>query len=177
MTDNQVKNLNIELQSEHIRSITELPVNDPVLVFAIILLIILISPVLLRKFRIPGIIGLIISGIIIGPSGFNIIEKGHAIDLFATIGMLFLMFIAGLDLDQQQFRRTKYKSLLFGFLTYTIPFGIGLPVCYYLLDYNLISSLMISNMFATHTMVSYPIVTRLGLTRMKLLQWLPEVQS
>jgi len=150
---------------EYIRSITELPVNDPVLVFAIILLVILISPVLFRKFRIPGILGLIISGIIIGPTGFNIIEKSHAMDLFATIGMLFLMFIAGLDLDQQQFSRTKYKSILFGFLTYTIPFGMGLPVCYYLLDYNLISSLMISNMFATHTMVSYPVVTRLGLTR------------
>ena len=146
-------------------SITKLPVNDPVLVFAIILLIILISSVILRKLRIPGVIGLIISGIIIGPAGFNIIEKNQAIDLFATIGMLFLMFIAGLDLDQQQFRRTKYKSMLFGFLTYTIPFGIGLPVCYYLLDYNIISSLMISNMFATHTMVSYPIVSRLGLTR------------
>ncbi len=144
---------------------TKLPVNDPVLVFAIILLTILISPVILRKFRIPGIIGLIISGIIIGPAGFNIIEKNQAIDLFATIGMLFLMFIAGLDLDQQQFHRTKYKSILFGFLTYTIPFGIGLPVCYYLLDYNLIPSLMISNMFATHTMVSYPIVSRLGLTK------------
>lgn len=142
-----------------------MPVTDPVLVFAVILLIILLSPVILRKIRVPGIIGLIISGIIIGPSGFNIIEKNQAIDLFATIGMLFLMFIAGLDLDQQQFRRTRYKSLLFGFLTYTIPFAIGLPVCYYILDYNLITSLMVSNMFATHTMVSYPVVSRLGLTR------------
>ena len=150
---------------EHIGNIAGLPVNDPVLEFAIILLVILVSPVVFRKFKIPGILGLIVSGIIIGPNGFNIIEKSHAIDLFATIGMLFLMFIAGLDLDQQQFRRTRYKSLLFGFLTYTIPFGIGLPVCYYLLDYNLITSLMISNMFATHTMVSYPVVTRLRLTR------------
>jgi len=155
----------LNLTGEHIRNITGLPVNDPVLEFAIILLVILVSPVVFRKFKIPGILGLIVSGIIIGPNGFNIIEKSHAIDLFATIGMLFLMFIAGLDLDQQQFRRTRYKSLLFGFLTYTIPFGIGLPVCYYLLDYNLITSLMISNMFATHTMVSYPVVTRLRLTR------------
>jgi Kef-type K+ transport system membrane component KefB/nucleotide-binding universal stress UspA family protein len=155
----------LNFTNDHIRSIIELPIDDPVLVFAIILLVILISPVILRKFRIPGLIGLIISGILIGPSGFNIIEKNNAIDLFATIGMLLLMFIAGLDLDQQQFRRTRYKSLLFGLLTYTIPFGFGLPVCYYLLDYNLISSLMISNMFATHTMISYPIVTRLGLTR------------
>jgi Kef-type K+ transport system membrane component KefB/nucleotide-binding universal stress UspA family protein len=155
----------LNLTHGHIRSILQLPINDPVLVFAIILLVILISPVVLRKFRIPGLIGLIISGIIIGPSGFNIIEKTSAIDLFATIGMLLLMFMAGLDLDQQQFSRTRYKSLLFGLLTYTIPFGMGLPVCYYLLDFNLISSLMISNMFATHTMISYPIVTRLGLTR------------
>lgn len=150
---------------EHIRSIIELPVKDPVLEFTIILLVILVSPVAFRKFKIPGILGLIVSGIIIGPSGFNLIEKSHAIDLFATIGMLFLMFIAGLDLDQQQFRRTRFKSLLFGLLTYTVPFGIGLPVCYYILDYNLITSLMIANMFATHTMVSYPVVTRLRLTR------------
>jgi Kef-type K+ transport system membrane component KefB/nucleotide-binding universal stress UspA family protein len=155
----------LNLNRDHIRSFTQLPISDPVLVFAIILLVILISPVILRKFRIPSLIGLIASGIIIGPSGFNIIEKTSAIDLFATIGMLLLMFIAGLDLDQKQFRRTKYKSLLFGLLTYTIPFGLGLPVCYYLLHYNLITSLMIANMFATHTMVSYPIVTRLRLTR------------
>jgi Kef-type K+ transport system membrane component KefB len=155
----------LNLTTDHIRIITHLPINNPVLVFAIILLVILISPVVLRKFRIPSLIGLIVSGIIIGPNGFNIIEKNNAIDLFATIGMLLLMFIAGLDLDQEQFRRTRYKSLLFGLLTYIIPFGFGLPVCFYLLNYNLISSLMISNMFATHTMVSYPVVTRLGLTR------------
>jgi Kef-type K+ transport system membrane component KefB/nucleotide-binding universal stress UspA family protein len=143
----------------------ELPVNDPVLVFAIILFIILISPVILKKFRVPGILGLIVSGIIIGPNGLNIISDNQSIDLFATIGILFLMFIAGLDLDQQQFSRTRNKSLLFGLLTYIVPFAIGLPVCYYLLEFNFITSLMISNMFATHTMVSYPIVTRLGLSR------------
>lgn len=145
--------------------IIKFPVGDPVLVFSIILLIIFVSPLLLRKFNIPGIIFLIISGLIIGPHGLNIIEKNGAIDLFSTIGILFLMFIAGLNLDQQQFRRTRSKSLIFGLLTYAIPFTLGFPVCYYLLDYNFITSLMISNMFATHTMVSYPVVTRLGITR------------
>jgi len=146
-------------------NIVKFPVNDPVLIFTLILIIIFISPLLLRKFHIPGIIFLIVSGVIIGPHGLNIIEKNGAIDLFSTIGILFLMFNAGLDLDHQQFRHTRSKSLLFGLLTYTIPFSLGLPVCYYLLDYNFITSLMISNMFATHTMVSYPIVTRLGITR------------
>ncbi len=155
----------MNLFGEHIGDLIKLPVNDPVIVFVLILGIILAAPVFLRKFRIPGIIGLIISGIIIGPNGLNIIEKSLAVDLFSTIGMLFLMFIAGLDLDQQQFSRTRNKSIVFGILTYIVPFGIGLPVCYYLLDYNLITSLMISNMFATHTMVSYPIVTRLGIAR------------
>jgi Kef-type K+ transport system membrane component KefB/nucleotide-binding universal stress UspA family protein len=148
-----------------ISNIVKFPVNDPVLIFSLILLIIFISPLLLRKFHIPGIIFLIISGVIIGPHGLNIIEKSGAIDLFSTIGILFLMFIAGLNLDQQQLLRTRYKSLLFGSLTYIIPFSIGLPVCYYLLDYSFITCLMIANMFATHTMVSYPVVTRLGITR------------
>src|SRR5512145_244752 len=148
-----------------LHDIIKFPVGDPVLVFSIILLIIFVSPLLLRKFNIPGIIFLIISGLVIGPHGLNIIEKNGAIDLFSTIGILFLMFIAGLNLDQQQFRRTRSKSLIFGLLTYAIPFAIGMPVSYYLLDYNLITSLMISNMFATHTMVSYPVVTRLGISR------------
>jgi Kef-type K+ transport system membrane component KefB/nucleotide-binding universal stress UspA family protein len=148
-----------------ISKIINFPVHDPVLIFAIILVIIFISPLLLRKFNVPGIIILIISGIIIGPNGLNIIENNGAIDLFSTIGILFLMFIAGLNLDQQQFRRTRYKSLLFGILTYIIPFIIGLPVCYYLLHYNFITSLMIANMFSTHTMVSYPVVSRLNITR------------
>lgn len=150
---------------EHIRNLINFPVNDPVVVFALILGIILAAPVFLRKLRVPGIIGLIVSGIIIGPNGLNIIEKSPAVDLFSTIGMLYLMFIAGLDLDQQQFNRTRNKSMVFGILTYIVPFVVGFPVCYYLLDYNLITSLMISNMFATHTMVSYPIVTRLGIVR------------
>lgn len=148
-----------------LHDIIKFPVGDPVLVFSIILLIIFVSPLLLRKFNIPGIIFLIISGLVIGPHGLNIIEKNGAIDLFSTIGILFLMFIAGLNLDQQQFRRTRSKSLIFGLLTYAVPFTIGMPVSYYLLDYNLITSLMISNMFATHTMVSYPVVTRLGISR------------
>jgi len=161
----KVNKIALVITGENIRDLSQLPVSDPVFFFAIILFIILLSPIVLRKFRVPGIIGLIVSGIIIGPNGLNIIEKSQAIDLLATIGMLFLMFIAGLDLNQQQFKRTKHKSLLFGLLTYAVPFAAGMPVCYYILDYNLITSLMISNMFATHTMVSYPVVTRLGLSK------------
>ena len=98
-----------------------LPLKNPVLVFSLILLIILLSPILLRRLNIPGIIGLIISGVIIGPYGLNILEKNSAIDLFSTIGLLYIMFIAGLELDLNEFKANRNKSLLFGLLTFIIP--------------------------------------------------------
>jgi Kef-type K+ transport system membrane component KefB len=143
----------------------ERPFQNPVLVFAVILFVILLSPILLRKLKIPGIIGLIISGVIIGPHGINLLEQNSAVKLFSTIGLLYIMFIAGLELDLKEFQRNKNKSLVFGFLTFTIPLIIGFPVCYYLLKYDFTASLLISSMFSTHTMVSYPIVSKFGISK------------
>jgi Kef-type K+ transport system membrane component KefB len=143
----------------------ERPFQNPVLVFAVVLFIILLSPILLRKLKIPGIIGLIISGVIIGPHGINLLEQNSAVKLFSTIGLLYIMFIAGLELDLKEFQRNKNKSLVFGFLTFIIPLVIGFPVCFYLLNYNFTASLLISSMFSTHTMVSYPIVSKFGISK------------
>ena len=143
----------------------ELPLSNPVLIFSLILLIILLSPILLRRLNIPGIIGLIISGVIIGPYGLNILEKNSAVDLFSTIGFLYIMFIAGLELDMNQFKANKNKSLLFGFFTFIFPLSIGFPVCYYLLGYGFNASFLTASMFATHTLVAYPIVSRLGISK------------
>ena len=143
----------------------ERPFQNPVLVFAVILFIILLSPILLRKLKIPGIIGLIISGVIIGPHGLNVLEQNSAVKLFSTIGLLYIMFIAGLELDLKEFQRNKNKSLVFGFLTFMIPLVIGFPVCYYFLNYSFTASLLISSMFSTHTMVSYPIVSKFGISK------------
>jgi Kef-type K+ transport system membrane component KefB len=143
----------------------ERPFQNPVLVFSVILFIILLSPILLRKLKIPGIIGLIISGVIVGPHGFNVLEQNSAVKLFSTIGLLYIMFIAGLELDLNEFQRNRNKSLVFGFLTFTIPLVFGFPVCYYLLNYDFTASLLISSMFSTHTMVSYPIVSKFGISK------------
>lgn len=150
---------------DHLNHAFEAPLTNPVLIFALVLFIILLSPILLRKIKIPGIIGLIISGVVIGPHGLNWLEKNSAIDLFSTIGLLYIMFIAGLELDMNEFKKTKHKSLLFGFFTFIIPIAIGFPVCYYLLDYSLLTSILISSMFATHTLVSYPIVNSYGISK------------
>ncbi|WP_017730704.1 cation:proton antiporter [Nafulsella turpanensis] len=141
------------------------PFENSVLIFCIILLIILLAPILLRKIRIPGIIGLIVSGIIIGPHGLNMIEQNAAVDLFSTIGLLYIMFIAGLELDLKEFSKNKHKSVIFGFLTFIFPLAIGLPVCMYLLGYGFMTSLLTASMFATHTLVTYPIVSRLGVSK------------
>ncbi len=142
-----------------------LPLTNPVLIFALILMIILIAPIILRKFRLPGIIGLILSGVLIGPFGLNFLEKNIAIELFSTIGLLYIMFIAGLDLDLNEFKSNRNKSLLFGFFTFIFPLLIGFPLCQIVLGYDNNSSLLVASMFSTHTLVAYPIVSRLGISK------------
>ncbi len=142
-----------------------LPLQNPVLVFGVILLIILLSPIILRMLKVPGIIGLILSGVLVGPYGLNLLEHNSAVDLFSTIGLLYIMFIAGLELDLGEFRANRNKSYVFGFFTFILPLAIGFPVCFYLLDYSFYASLLISSMFSTHTLVAYPIVSRMGVAK------------
>jgi Kef-type K+ transport system membrane component KefB len=151
--------------SKYWRHEFELPFSNPVLIFSLILFVILLSPIILRKLNIPGIIGLIISGLIIGPHGLHLLEKNSAVDLFSTIGLLYIMFIAGLELDMAEFKANKNKSLLFGFFTFIFPLAIGFPACHYLLGYDFNASLLIASMFATHTLVAYPIVSKLGVSK------------
>lgn len=150
---------------DHLIHEFELPLENPVLIFSLILFIILLSPILLRKLNIPGIIGLIIAGVVIGPHGLYILNKNSAIELFSTIGLLYIMFIAGLELDMNEFKSNRNKSLLFGFFTFIIPLTIGFPVCYYFLDYDFNASFLTASMFATHTLVAYPIVSKLGISK------------
>lgn len=143
----------------------ELPLKNPVLVFSLVLFIILLAPILLKRFNIPGIIGLILSGVVVGPFGFNILEKSSAVELFSTIGLLYIMFIAGLELDMNEFKANRNKSLLFGLFTFVFPLAIGYPVCRYFLGYDFNASFLTASMFATHTLVAYPIVSKLGVSK------------
>lgn len=141
------------------------PFDNPVLVFSLILFIILLSPIVLRRIKIPGIIGLILSGVLIGPHGLYLLERNSAVDLFSTIGLLYIMFIAGLELDMNEFRKTRHKSVAFGIFTFVIPLAIGYPICHYLLGYDTLASLLNSSMFATHTLVAYPVVNSYGISK------------
>ncbi|TDW96049.1 cation:proton antiporter [Dinghuibacter silviterrae] len=141
-----------------------LPLKDPVPIFSLVLFIVLLAPIVLRKFRIPSIIGLILAGVAIGDHGFDLIEKG-SIDLFGRAGLLYIMFLAGLELDMNEFKKNRYRSGIFGLLTFCIPFCLGMLVCSYVLHFNFIASLLTASMFSTHTLVAYPIASRLGITK------------
>ncbi len=143
----------------------KLPLENPVLIFSLVLFIILFGPLVLNRLKIPPIIGLIIAGAIIGPNGFNLLLRDASIRLFGTVGLLYIMFLAGLDIDMQEFKKNRYKSLVFGMLTFLIPMGIGTWVSLYYLKYSMASSILLASMFASHTLLAYPIVSRFGVTR------------
>ncbi len=155
---------------KHLMEEFHFPLKNPVLIFSTLLFIILLSPIVLRKFKIPSIIGLIISGVIIGPHGIGLIgskllESDGSIKLFATIGLLYIMFMAGLELNMSQFKKYRVKSFTFGFLTFFIPIALGYPICRYGLHLDATASILTASMFATHTLVAYPIISRLGLSK------------
>ena len=143
-----------------------LPIENPVLIFAILLFIILLSPILLKRFNVPSIIGWILAGVIIGPYGLNWIDNSNSgVEMFSTIGLLYIMFIVGLELDFNEFMLNRNKSLTFGFFTFIIPLIVGYPICHYLLGYDSNASFLTASMFSTHTLVAYPIVSRMGVAR------------
>jgi Kef-type K+ transport system membrane component KefB len=142
-----------------------LPLTNPVLIFTLVLLIVLLAPIIFKKFRIPGIVGLIIAGIFAGPHGLGLLDQTSGIKLFSTAGLLYLMFLAGLELDLKDFKKNQDRSLVFGSMTFFIPLTLGFVASYYILHFSFIPSLLLASMFSTHTLISYPIASRLGITR------------
>jgi Kef-type K+ transport system membrane component KefB len=146
-------------------SLPDLPFNEPVIVFTILITIILLAPIVFKKFRIPGIVGLIISGMIIGPNGMNLVVSGESIKLLSTAGLLYLMFLVGLELNTRDLLHNRNKSLTFGALTFFVPFIFGFILAYFILSYNVLASLLTAIIFSTHTLIAYPIASRLGIIK------------
>lgn len=146
---------------------TTLPLSNPVLKFLIILVIILFTPILLNKIKIPALLGLIIAGAFIGPNGVNLILRDDGIILSGTAGLLYIMFLAGLEIDLVDFKKNSSKSLIFGLFTFLIPMIIGIFVGIYVLYFSVITSVLLASMFASHTLIAYPILSKLGVTKNK----------
>jgi Kef-type K+ transport system membrane component KefB len=141
-----------------------LPLADPVLVLAIALSVVLLVPMLFERFRLPGLVGLILAGIVIGPHGTNLLARDQAIVLLSTAGLLYVMFVAGLEIDLSTFRRQRGQSVVFGILCFLIPGSMGL-VTGRLLGFSWTAALMLGAVIAPHTLLAYPLVSRLGLAK------------
>ena len=142
-----------------------LPITDPTWIFFLVLMIILFAPILLGRLRIPHIIGMILAGVVIGKYGFNILERDSSFELFGKVGIYYIMFLAGLEMDLENLKKNLSKAFVFGVLTFFIPFGIGMWVGMSVLGFSMGTSLLFSSILASHTLVAYPIVGRYGMTR------------
>ncbi len=144
-----------------------LPWSNPVLIFSSILFIILFAPIILNKFKIPQLIGLIIAGALIGPNGVNLLERDSSVVLFGTVGLLYIMFLAGLEIDLGDFKKNSAKSLVFGIYTFTIPMVVGTLTGFYILGFPINTSILFASMLASHTLIAYPIISKMGVTKNK----------
>ena len=144
-----------------------LPLTDPTAIFLLVLLIILFAPIVLNKLHIPHIIGMILAGVIVGEHGFNILVRDSSFDLFGKVGLFYIMFLAGLEMNMSDFRQNRGKAMVLGVLAFVIPISIGLVTNMVLLKYGLLTSILLASMYASHTLVSYPIVIRYGISRQR----------
>ncbi len=145
----------------------ELPITDPTWIFLLVLLIILFAPILLTKLRIPHIIGMILAGLAIGEHGFNILVRDSSFELFGKVGVYYIMFLAGLEMNMADFKKNRGKAVALGLLAFIVPIGIGMVTNVLLLKYSLITSILLASMYASHTLVAYPIVIRYGISRQR----------
>lgn len=148
-----------------LESYVHLPLQDPVLKFLIILLIILVVPILSDKLKLPHLLGMILAGVVIGPYGLNLLARDSSIILSGTAGLLYIMFLAGLEIDMKDFKTNALKSSLLGLYGFFIPMVLGTLTGLYLLDFSFMTSILLASMFSSHTLITYPIVSKLGIAK------------
>ena len=142
-----------------------LPITNPTWIFFLVLSIILFAPVLLNKLKIPHLIGMILAGILIGEHGFDILARDSSFELFGQVGLYYIMFLAGLEMNMEDFPAIRGKAIVFGILAFIIPIVLGFFSNILILKYGIVSSILLASMYASHTLISYPIVTRYGVSR------------
>src|SRR5690625_4891761 len=143
----------------------ELPIENPVLVFAIAMIIILLAPMAFQRIRIPRIVGIIVTGALIGPSAFGLLDRSEKFILLGTVGLIDLMVTASITLDLDRFTRHRNRSIVFGLLSYSIPAVLAIVFFGVLLGYSAAQGLLVAAIAGSHTLLAYPVVQRLGILR------------
>ena len=141
------------------------PITDPTLIFFVVLLMILLSPIIMGRLRIPHIIGMVLAGVVVGQYGLDILERDASFELFGRVGLYYIMFLAGLEMDMEGLKKNRNRMAVFGLLTFLIPFAMTYAMASGLLHYTPLGSLLLAAIMASNTLIAYPIVGRYGLTR------------
>lgn len=140
------------------------PLTQPVAIFMLVMLIILVAPLLFNRLKIPKIVGLILAGVAVGPYGFNLLARDASFEIFGQVGILYLMFLAAVEIDMYHLRQNYRRGMLFGLATFVLPMCVGIPLTHFALRTGWDTSVLIASMYASHTLVSYPVVSRFGLS-------------
>ncbi|MFP8952642.1 cation:proton antiporter [Natrialbaceae archaeon A-arb3/5] len=142
-----------------------LPLEQPVLVFTIAMAIFLAGPLIVKRLGQPGIVGIVLFGALVGPGALELVEHSDAIELLGEVGLIYLLFTVGLELDIRGFKEAPENAALFGLTSFFLPFTVGTFATYTILGLDLWAALLLSSVFASHTLLAYPIVNRLGVTK------------
>lgn len=135
---------------------------EPIVTFAILLVVILAVPLVVERLQLPGLVGLLAAGIVLGPHGLQLLsQKSETMHLLSDIGLVYLMFVAGLEVDMAQFRRTRNRSIGFGTFTFLVPLIMGTLVGR-IFGFGWNPAILIGSLFASHTLLAYPIIRRIG---------------
>ena len=144
------------------------PVTEPTWIYLGVLSIVLFAPLLFNRLRMPHIIGMILAGLLIGPNGLNILDHDDSFELFGEVGLFYIMFLASLEINMQEMKQAKGGALLMGLAVFAIPIALGMLANTFILKYdNLMTSILLASMYASYTLISYPIVARYGLSRLR----------
>ncbi|MEM8809353.1 MAG: cation:proton antiporter [Cyanobacteria bacterium P01_G01_bin.38] len=136
--------------------------EEPIGAFAILLAVILIVPPIFERLRLPGVLGLLAMGVVLGPHSLGILSaESPVVELLADVGLLYLMFVAGLEIDLEQLRKVKYRAAGFGGLTFTLPLMAGIAIGRWF-DFDWNGAVLIGSLLASHSLMTYPVVRRLG---------------
>lgn len=141
------------------------PITDPTLIFFVVLLIILFAPIIMGKLRIPHIIGMVLAGVLIGQYGLDILERDDSFELLGRVGLYYIMFLAGLEMDMEGVKKNTRRFLIFGVLTCIVPLGLTYLMATTLLHYSPAASFLLGCIMASNTLIAYPIIGRYGLQR------------
>lgn len=142
-----------------------LPITDPTMIFFVVLCIILAAPIVMGKLRIPHIVGMVIAGVLVGKYGLNILVRDSSFELFGKVGLYYIMFLAGLEMDIEGLKSNGYKVAVFGLLTFFVPFGLTYWASLTLMGYSPTAALLVSSIMASNTLIAYPIVCKYGLQK------------